>query len=529
MTGRKQAWGVRLALLGAALGLAVGASAQNQPQRTETRMIGMYAHEHWPYHHPYAARTWTLEDWRGYADGLKQIGYNTILVWPMLEVMPDPPTPSDQASLQKMSRVIDMLHREQGMRVYVVLCPNIIARDAEATKATFETRHYFYCEDLVNPSDPAAVARMLARREKQLRPLRNADGIAMIDSDPGGYPGSTIEEYVRLLGEHRKMFDRLRPGIELIYWMHAGWRGWSKMYETGKISFNTPEEYDETVTRLMKLDPKPWGMANGLEYARKRGIADKVIGFNYGRIEAEPSYPMTNFSGDDASAGARSEAPRGVMGNAQTHCLQLPNTFAFARGAQGLPLTPAEYERFANDLIPGHGAEIVKAWRTLASGKPADMRSVAAEVEQLAAAAPKGGRLKGLLFGSPTRFLTDLVLMLRQRASTGDFVAAMEAGTSPAAPLRRLVEDASRWQGRHGYENNWHDPQLRTALRKLDLTPLNEVLSITYEVKGSRVAGRNAFEEIRQNFARVESYTPRLLAAMRASLKLLEKDPQEAR
>ena len=61
-------------------------------------MIGMYVHQHWPYHHPYAARTWTLEDWRGYADGMKQIGYNSFLIWPMLEIVPDPPTASDRAT-----------------------------------------------------------------------------------------------------------------------------------------------------------------------------------------------------------------------------------------------------------------------------------------------------------------------------------------------------------------------------------------------------------------------------------------------
>ena len=47
--------------------------------------VGMYVHQHWPYKHPYAARTWTLEDWRGYADGLKKLGYNTIMIWPLLE------------------------------------------------------------------------------------------------------------------------------------------------------------------------------------------------------------------------------------------------------------------------------------------------------------------------------------------------------------------------------------------------------------------------------------------------------------
>ncbi len=502
--------------------LMAGAGAETPRGTAAPKLLGMYVHQHWPFHHPYAARTWSLEDWRGYAGGLKQLGFNTILVWPMLEIMPDPPTPSDRASLRKMARVIDMLHREQGMRVYLALCPNIVARDAEARKATFESRHYFYCEELVNPGDPAAVSRMLARREKQLRPLKNADGVAVIDSDPGGYPGSTIAEYVALLGEHRKMFDRLRPGIELLYWMHAGWRGWSKMYETGKISFNTPEEYDETVRRLVKLNPEPWGMANGLEYARRHGIANRVISFNYGRIENEPSYPMTNFGGGSAYEGARSEAPRGVMGNAQTHCVQLPNTFAFARGAQGLPLGEADYLRFAEDLIRGQGALIVAGWRTLASGKPAEMRSTAVKLQQAADAAPAGGRLKGLLFGSPARFLTDLALMLRQRASSEELAAAVDSGQDPVEPLRHLVRDAAAWQARHGYENNWGEPRLLQALRKLDLAPLNEVLALSYEVRRPLKPGEPAFEEVRRNFARIETFTPRLLAAMRASLPLLE-------
>ena len=72
-------------------------------------VVGLYVHQHWPYKHPYAARTWTLEDWRGFAGGLKQLGYNTVKIWPMLETMPDPLTPSDRASLEKHRRVIDML------------------------------------------------------------------------------------------------------------------------------------------------------------------------------------------------------------------------------------------------------------------------------------------------------------------------------------------------------------------------------------------------------------------------------------
>jgi hypothetical protein len=480
-------------------------------------MIGMYVHQHWPYRHPYCARTWTLEDWRGYAGGLKQLGFNTVLIWPMLETMPEPLTPSDEASLAKIGKVIDMLHREQGMRAYVVLCPNIIARQAEASKATFETRHYFYCEELLNPGDPAAVTRLMAWREQLMRRLRNVDGVAIIDSDPGGYPYSPISEFVHLLGEHRKMLDRVRPGIELIYWMHAGWRGWGRMYEQGKIAFNTPEEYDETVTRLIALNPEPWGMANGLDYARKHGIAEKVISFNYGRIEGEPSFPMTNFGGRNAYEGARSEAPRGVMGNAQTHCVQLPNTFAFARGAQGLPLTDADYLQFAEELIPHHGDLIVRAW-SLVGGKDAPAaRRTAGELEALAKQEPKGGRLRGLLFGSPARFLTDLASMLRHRAAIEEFAAAVDAGQEAKEPLRKVVEAASAWQAQHGYQCNWYDARLHPALRKLNLPAINQVLDATYEAKGPYGPGQTAFEDVRRNFARMETFTPRLLAAMRAT------------
>ena len=79
------------------------------------KLIGMYIHQHWPYNHPYAARTWTVEDYRKYCGGLKQLGYNLVMIWPLLETTPDPPTASDKANLKKIGQVIDVLHRELGI------------------------------------------------------------------------------------------------------------------------------------------------------------------------------------------------------------------------------------------------------------------------------------------------------------------------------------------------------------------------------------------------------------------------------
>ena len=91
-----------------------------------SKILGMYVHEGWPYNHPYAARTWTVEDWRGYADGLSKLGFNTIIIWPAIEIMPDPLTPSDQAHLETTAQVVAMLRREFGLRVYITLCPNVV-------------------------------------------------------------------------------------------------------------------------------------------------------------------------------------------------------------------------------------------------------------------------------------------------------------------------------------------------------------------------------------------------------------------
>ena len=126
-----------------------------------------------------------------------------------------------------------------------------------------------------------------------------------------------------------------------------------------------------------------------------------VISYDYGQIEAEPSFPMTNFGDNRAyQAGAR-PGPRGVMGNAQTHCVQLPNIFAFARGAAGKPVSEADYVAFANDLISGKGQEIVGAWKALSGTDSSLMRAQAAVIRKAAAQKLETGRLAA--FCSATR------------------------------------------------------------------------------------------------------------------------------
>ena len=488
----------------------------------ERKVVGMYIHQHWPYRHPYAARTWTVEDYRGYAGALKELGVNTLVIWPMLEIVPDPLLPSDRANLEKVGKVVDMLHDELGMRVMITLCPNIVADNAAAAKAPFEKRHFFYTNRFVDPGDPTAMARMIAWREKLLRPMAKADGLVIIDSDPGGYPGSTNSQFVNLLVEHRKMLDHLRPGIELYYWMHVGWQAYCRYYQTGKFEWGTPEESVDMLTKLKKADPRPWGITihtmdlppNGtdLKLAEQFGVAAKSLSFNYGAIEGEPSFPMTNFGGDGAYNAGRPSAPGGVVGNAQTHCVQLPNTFAFFRGATGKSApTHRDYVEFANGLIEAQGDLIVDSWQALSGTDAGEMRKIASKVETASAGALKPGHLHGLLFGDAKRFMTDLVMELRMKAAFLDFVSAVKEDQDFKRKFGAFVTSAAAWQARHGYECAWEWPEMKESLRKLRSQSIDRILDETAH-------GATPADEIEEHFRITETYTSRLIAAMQKTV-----------
>ncbi|MBX7122016.1 MAG: hypothetical protein K1X42_07780 [Opitutaceae bacterium] len=492
------------------------AAAPKQP------IVGMYVHTHWPYNHPYAARTWTLEDWQGYLKGIKEMGYNTVLFWPLVETMPQALTPSDQAHIQKIARVIDFAHEELGLRFYLTLCPNIVADDAVAIQADFERRHFFHSDLRVDPNDATAVATMIERRARVLQPLARADGIVIIDSDPGGFPGATNEAFVNLLMAHRRMFDTLRPGIELVYWMHAGWPAYSRYYETGNFKRGTKDEFTEVLSLLKKKNPKPWSLANNLEAATALGLEDRVVNFRYGQIEQEPQFPFTNFWPKKAWQAGADSAPRGVVGNAQSHVLQLPNTFAFAKGARKEVVQPADFRNFAERLIHGHGETIFHAWETLASNDPVNMRNVAEKLAAINPASLTGGDLQGLIFRDPAGYVTDLGMQLQVAAAYTDLLNAEKKHRSLLDPLADFLSAVRPWQERTGYQNQWKWSDLKRILAILDIPEINVVLTPRY-------LSETPFGKIKEGYYQKEKQTSLLIEAMAAAVERLKADKQRPR
>jgi len=427
-------------------------------------MLGVYVHTHWGYNHPYAARTWTRADWEGYLEGLRGLGYDFLMIWPLLDSMPPNPNASDRAFLQLVAQAIEAAQRRFGMRVAVITCPNTIGNE-RAERYAYAERPYFSCEKKVNPADKAAVEAFLAGRRRQLEPLAGADVLAVIDSDPGGYIGSTNDEFVALLKGQIDVFREFNPSAELMYWMLFGWENYNRFWAAAQawqpgdphpwIDLDSGV-YTETLTMIREQVAEPWSLTAGipehLTAVTALGLENKTLAFPYGLVEGEPTFPLTEWDPARLERGLSSpvaqQARRGAMANAQTHCLQLPHLYLFSHLAQGGTVESADLAGFARRLLPGLEELIAEAWQGLTKAEPSIQRDLAQQVRAQAGGSHPMGELKGMLFGDPNRFLNDLAMNLEMRAALTEFA---QAAPVDAQAIRKLLKVVRPYQQQLGF------------------------------------------------------------------------------
>jgi hypothetical protein len=245
------------------------------------------------------------------------------------------------------------------------------------------------------------------------------------------------------------------------------------------------------------------------------------VSFQYGGIEGEPTFPMTNFATPAAERTGREMCGQGTFGNAQTHCVQLPNTFLFARGAQRLTTTRDDYVQFAEKLIPGLGETIVAGWEALNTPDSATKWDAITKLDALAERNDiAAGELAGLLFNDPQRFVADLAKMLRLNATFIDFrdaAASGQSGKALAAKMAPFVEAVAVWQGTHNYKNNWTWPELQNVLMQIDADAYAPVYALL-QYKGM---GATPFEQVQDGYRKVELFTPTLIETMKSTVKKL--------
>jgi hypothetical protein len=470
-----------------------------------TPYLGMYVHMHWSYQHPYAARTWTLDDWRGYLTGLKALGYNLVSIWPITDTMPDPLTPSDQAHLRKIGRVVDMLHDEFGMAAMITAGPNCMG-NAVAAQYRFEDRPFFKTELRVNPGDPQALARLIDFRRRLLRDyLPRIDGFVTIDSDPGGYIGSTNTEFANVLWAHVDMLADVNPQATLYYWLWMGWERYNRYWQwaQGQDVSGIPEKDDwsPVIAELVKQPDRRWALMscndNHHPLIERFGVGDRTLYNPYGTVEMEPSIPLTNCTpaavAQALTLPAGQHMRHGTMANAQTHVAQVPQTYLYSHFARGGTLGTVDLRGFADGLLPGHASLLAEAWTALAGDDPERQRRAAAATA--AAAGPgtfRQGPYSGMLFGEPQRFLEDLGMMLSFRADMQTFarVAGDRSAWRPA--LAQLHASWSAWQRRTGFDDFFMGPPddiLYKPLKALDRPELAPILADLHDWK--KLTGRH--------------------------------------
>ena len=380
------------------------------------------------------------------------------------------------------------------MKVILVLTANCRGNE-KAAGYEFHNRPYFICEQKINPGDQAEVAALMAQRRNALRLVPNADAIAIIDSDPGGYIGATNDQFVDLCVRQAELFRAINPEGEFVYWMLAGWETYCRFWaaqrddkdpEPSLWKYRNPTDFDDTLALLQSRMPEPWWVTGWLdihEQALDRvNLADRAMFYPYGTIEGEPVFPLTARYGGiekQLTPEALARYPLGVMGNAQTHCLQLPHTYWFAHLAQGGTMATADLAAFAERLLPGSGDRIAEAWDAIEPVDPARQMQAAQQLRAVVGEPHKLGDLAGLLFGDADRFLVDLAMNLELRSALALFSQAVDENHDVRSALSVALERFTAYQQRVGFVDAYGGPLtqlLYRPLKKLDDPGLNALL-----------------------------------------------------
>lgn len=430
----------------------------NEHPSSRFRLRGMHLNG-WAINYPYTFRCWREEDWYRYLDLLHQQGINLFLFWPFMEIMPTPLSPEDTEYLAECRRVVAYA-QQRGMEVWIMQSANRVALNDCGVKDP-RKRPYWNLQVQVdhNPGDPEQMQRILAARETLYRHLGNADGYLTIDSDPGSWPGSPVEEFLRIFEESRELLDRYTVhGTETkqICWLWFGW------HHDGD-----PEVLRAQIQGVKRL-AGPWAFVCGrkelLPLCREFGVLEKTVYLQYNLLEDEPSLPFTRVRFDWINDMFREveDYPElaGIMANVQCPLLQLPNCYQywqllFAPPSKQLDL-PALLLELASRIYPDQAGPLADSFAALDS---TDTDTINRSMQALARGREEGafhtvGDIGQYLFPEPTQLVDDLIYLLQIRAAQETIRQVCSAQADVPTILRALtsfLDRALAWDACHAY------------------------------------------------------------------------------
>jgi hypothetical protein len=424
----------------------------------------------WPFGYPYSFRGWSEADWQRYLDILAHQHVNLFFFWPFIEIMPVPLSSEDAAYLEECRRIVDYAHEKHGMQVWIMHCTNRVAQDRCGVADPKKRPYWRPSQKDLNPADPKDFQAIMASRAALYQALDNADGFCNIDSDPGYWVGSSVEDYVHVLKGYRELLDQhtlAGKKTKLIDWM---WVGWGIKHTPGLRSRDRQEE----TIRLTKRElPEPWGLASGdtsyLPLCRQYGVLGKTVLLQYGMIEHEPAYPHTNVAIDGGMSEEIREAfvknadVPGVMGNMQTPLLQFPHMYYFTSCAWDVANQRKSQRESVSEvadlLYPEQHQLITDAYLALNDSTAAEAEAVANKLEEVL----KEGKLGRLglfgrkLFPNGQVVAESLLYQVKLRASTDRLMQISASTPSAECPslISRCLGDSIAWGRANGWPDLW--------------------------------------------------------------------------
>jgi hypothetical protein len=419
---------------------------------------GVYAHTAWVYNYPFALRRWKLDDWKRYIDLLAALKVNLLQIWTPVSITPVPLSDEDRRYLAMFDQVTRYAKEERGFReVWLGDAANNVAL---ATKKAVADREYYVVHSLRNPGNPKEFKDIVASRTALYRTDPHADGYWVIDSDPGNWPGSPSHEFAEILAMNRGLINEFTShgaDAKLIYWI---WQGWG----TGSKAQNVEDVLKEIEPRIKGRTEFLICFPNDLPIVHKFGLLEESVWFPYGAVEGEPSSPYTalRFKQIEASLEAIKSYPalRGVMANAQTPLVQIPNLWLFERKAWNATYSPADSHSIllgaAEEIFPSLSSEIAEGWQMLslqdAKGSRAAVQKLEDSVRRRTMGRP--GPVGRYVIPDGTWLVENLASQLRVHADAVDFVNRLEGsgGSEPVlAAAQSYLESAMEMESTTGF------------------------------------------------------------------------------
>ena len=176
----------------------------------------------------------------------------------------------------------------------------------------------------------------------------------------------------------------------------------------------------------------------------------------------EPSFPFTNCDIDNLKNIIHQVPddwhPLGVMGNAQSHCVQLPNTYLFAHFAKGGTKQQVDLASFGNNLLTGCGDTLATAWMALAGDSVLALVNAKKNLNTITGSMEKQGHLSGLCFSDTERLIQNLLLQVELKTALLELRDQLDRGASAGSLMKTMVDRLDSWSERHGFEGRYCGP-----------------------------------------------------------------------